>query len=86
MRMKRLGLGGIMLFGRPGQPLLEIPVAPGRVGVVVVGGLNPLARGGKRAGIPTQNKAMGTLMPFEELFALPQGAEPPTSAAPEPAP
>jgi len=65
-RMERIGLGGVILLGRPGQPLLEIPVSPGRVGLVVVGGLNPMAAV-EEAGIPTRNRAMGTLMPFEEL-------------------
>jgi hypothetical protein len=65
-RMERMGLGGIMLVGRPGQPLLEIPVSSGRVGLVVVGGLNPLAAV-EEAGIRTLNRAMGTLLPFEEL-------------------
>ena len=65
-RMERMGLGGIMLVGRPGQPLLEIPVSPGRVGLVVVGGLNPLAAC-EEAGMRTLNRAMGTLMPFEDL-------------------
>ena len=65
-RMERIGLGGVILLGRPGQPLLEVPVSPGRVGLVVVGGLNPMAAV-EEAGIPTMNRAMGTLMPFEEL-------------------
>ena len=66
-RMEKVGLGGILLVGRPGQPLLEIPVSPGRVGLVVIGGLNPLGAV-EEAGIATKNTAMGTLMPFEELL------------------
>ncbi|KMY67880.1 hypothetical protein AAU61_08480 [Desulfocarbo indianensis] len=65
-RMQKAGLGGVLLLGRPGQPLLEVPVSPGRVGLVVIGGLNPLAAV-EEAGIATHNHAMGTLMPFEEL-------------------
>jgi HTH-type transcriptional regulator, global nitrogen regulator NrpRI len=65
-RMERAGLGGILLIGRPGQPLLEIPVSSGRVGMVVAGGLNPLAAV-EEAGIRTGNRAMGTLLPFEQL-------------------
>jgi len=65
-RMQKAGLGGVLLLGRPGQPLLEVPVSPGRVGLVVIGGLNPLAAV-EEAGIATDNHAMGTLMPFEEL-------------------
>ncbi len=65
-RMQKAGLGGILLIGRPGQPLLEVPVPPGRVGLVVVGGLNPLAAV-EEAGLATQNQAMGMLYPFEDL-------------------
>jgi len=65
-RMQRVGLGGILMIGRPGQPLLEVPVGEGRVGLVVIGGLNPLAAV-EEAGISTTNRAMGKLMPFEEL-------------------
>ncbi len=34
---------GILLVGRPGHPLLNIPVHEGRVGVVLATGLNPVA-------------------------------------------
>ncbi|MBA3686504.1 MAG: DUF128 domain-containing protein [Planctomycetes bacterium] len=37
------GFPGIMLIGRPGQPLLNIPVHEGRVGVILATGLNPVA-------------------------------------------
>ncbi len=36
-------LGGFLMIGWPGQPLLEIPVNEGRVGAIVIGGLNPIA-------------------------------------------
>lgn len=36
-------LGGILTLGRPNMPLLDIPVGEGRTGMIVVGGLNPLA-------------------------------------------
>jgi repressor of nif and glnA expression len=34
---------GLMLVGRPGQPVLNVPVHEGRVGVVMATGLNPIA-------------------------------------------
>jgi repressor of nif and glnA expression len=37
------GIGGIVAIGRPNQPLFGIPVADGHAGLVVVGGLNPIA-------------------------------------------
>jgi hypothetical protein len=41
--MERDGLGGILTMGQPNQPLLNIPVTEGRTGMIVVGGLNPIA-------------------------------------------
>lgn len=42
-QLESQGLWGIMAVGRPNRPLFEIPVADGRAGLIVVGGLNPLA-------------------------------------------
>lgn len=42
-RMSKVGLGAFMEVGLPAQPLLGIPVAPGRIGSIVIGGLNPIA-------------------------------------------
>jgi repressor of nif and glnA expression len=41
--LDRHSLGGILAVGRPGQAVLEVPVAADKVGVVVAAGLNPLA-------------------------------------------
>ncbi len=61
------GLGGILLIGNPNQPLLEMPVGIDRAGMVIVGGLNPIAAL-EEAGIQTVTKAMSTLYPFSELI------------------
>ncbi len=42
-RLEEVGLDAIMEIGLPEQPLLDIPVPPGRVGAIIVGGLNPIA-------------------------------------------
>jgi repressor of nif and glnA expression len=42
-KMDQLGLSGILAIGNPNQPLLDIPVAEGRTGMVIVAGLNPIA-------------------------------------------
>ena len=65
-RLDKIGLGGILLIGRPGQPLLEIPVAEGRAGMIVAGGLNPLAAV-EESGIATENIAMGSLFDFKRV-------------------
>ncbi len=42
-RLSAIGLGGLLEVGLPGQPVLGLPVSPGRFGAVVIGGLNPIA-------------------------------------------
>ena len=64
--MKDKGIGGILLIGSPNQPLLEMPVSMDKAGVVVVGGLNPIAAL-EEAGIPAVSKAMSTLYRFSDL-------------------
>jgi repressor of nif and glnA expression len=41
--MERQGLDGILAIGNPNQPLFDIPVEEGRAGLIVNGGLNPIA-------------------------------------------
>jgi len=66
-KLDKIGLGGILVIGKPGRPLLEIPVSEGRVGMIVSGGLNPLAAV-EESGITTENIAMRTLFEFEQLI------------------
>ena len=66
-RLDRIGLGGILMIGKPGRPLLDIPVSEGRVGMIVAGGLNPLAAV-EESGIPTVNTAMKGLFQFDQLI------------------
>lgn len=67
--LEKKGMRGILLIGNPNQPLLEIPVGLDRAGMIIVGGLNPIAAL-EEAGIPTVTKAMSTLYPFSELVAF----------------
>ncbi|MBE3069430.1 MAG: DUF128 domain-containing protein, partial [Planctomycetes bacterium] len=68
-QMDEAGLGGMVLVGDPNMPLLEIPVSQGRVGILVMAGLNPLAAV-QEAGIPTDNRALARLCEFETLTPL----------------
>lgn len=65
-KLEEVGLGAILIIGKPGQPLLDIPVGEGRTGMIVLPGLNPVAAC-EEAGIETSNLAMGTLFDFGEL-------------------
>ncbi|NWF76693.1 MAG: DUF128 domain-containing protein [Nitrospirae bacterium] len=64
--MKEKGIGGILMIGNPNQPLLEMPVGLDKAGMIIVGGLNPIAAL-EEAGIQTISKAMSTLYKFSEL-------------------
>ncbi len=66
-KLKIMGLGGILLIGTPNQPLLDFPVQEGRTGIIVAGGLNPVAAI-EEAGILTNNFALCTLFSYEKLF------------------
>ncbi len=65
-RISEAGLHGLITLGRPGQELLEAPVGVNRVGMVVIGGLNPLAAA-EEVGIVTENRAMSTMFEFASL-------------------
>ena len=65
--LRQKGIGGLLMIGNPNQPLLEMPVAVDKAGMIIVGGLNPLAAL-EEAGIQTVSKAMSTLYKFSDLI------------------
>ncbi|HIE28549.1 TPA: DUF128 domain-containing protein [Candidatus Poribacteria bacterium] len=67
--LEKIGIGGVITLGKPSQPVLEIPVSAGCVGMVVLGGLNPIAAL-EETGIETENMAMSTMMAYSELMKL----------------
>ena len=67
--LKEKGIGGILLIGNPNQPLLEMPVSMDKAGMIIVGGLNPIAAL-EEAGIPSISKAMSTLYKFSDLIGF----------------
>ncbi len=63
---EQLGMGGVLAVGSPDQPLLDIPVTVGRVGLIVCGGLNPIAAV-VESGIDVTSAAMSALCDYELL-------------------
>ena len=63
------GIGGILLIGQPNSPLLGVPVGIDKVGMIIVGGLNPIAAL-EESGITTESKAMSTLYEYSQLEKL----------------
>lgn len=66
-RLEAIGLGAFVKIGLPGEQVLECPVGEGRIGAVVIGGLNPMAILAE-AGHPAESRALSGLMDYHRLF------------------
>lgn len=66
-KLDSVGLGGFQEIGEPGQPVFGIPVGEGRVGAVVIGGLNPMAVFEER-GVRLFSRALSGLFEYQRLF------------------
>ncbi|MBI4978086.1 MAG: DUF128 domain-containing protein [Spirochaetes bacterium] len=62
-----IGLGGFLEIGKANQPLFNIPVNEGRVGAVVIGGLNPVSIF-EENGIRVLSQTLAGLIEYERLF------------------
>ena len=65
-RLREKGIGGILKIGNPNQPLFEVPVGMDKAGMVLAGGLNPVAAA-EEAGIRTESTAMAVLYDYQAL-------------------
>jgi len=65
-KVETIGLGNLLYLGKPEQPVLGMPVGIGRVGLVIPGGLNPIAAV-EEWGIETESKALSALIDYNKL-------------------
>lgn len=65
-KMKAAGIGGVVLMGYTSQPVCQIPVGLNKVGVILYGGLNPVAAA-EEAGIEAENIANSGVIDFQRL-------------------
>ena len=72
--VERIGLGTVVDIGFEGQPLCEVPIGEGLVGMIVMGGLNPLAIV-EESGIRIDSNALSGLVDFRDLFPYGELAE-----------
>ena len=66
-KLNKAGLNGVLVMGSTSEPVSEIPVALNRIGVILLGGLNPVAAA-EEAGIEAENRAMSTIMEYQGLI------------------
>ena len=70
-KLEDAGIRGILLMGSVSEPVCQIPVSLNRVGIVQLGGLNPIAAA-VEAGIEVENIAESGLIDFEQLQSFRQ--------------
>lgn len=66
-KLVNVGLGAFLQIGNPSKELLNIPVREGCCGVIVIGGLNPVAIF-EENGVSVRYFAISGLMEYNELF------------------
>lgn len=64
--LRRAGIDGMLSRGMISEPICQIPVDINKVGMILRGGLNPVACAQER-GIEVENRAMSTVMAYNDL-------------------
>ena len=67
--LKEAGITGIYALGHTSEPLCQVPVAMNRVGLIQLGGLNPVAAA-VEAGIEIDNIAESGMIDYEQLHSF----------------
>jgi len=67
--LKDVGINGIYVMGNISEPVCQISVGMNRIGVALLGGLNPVAAA-VEAGIEVENSAESGMIDFEQLTSF----------------
>ncbi|MDP6635413.1 MAG: NrpR regulatory domain-containing protein [Phycisphaerae bacterium] len=73
-QLEAVGLGCVLIIGKPNRPVLGFPVSEGRTGLILAGGLNPLAAV-EQSGVSPGNSAMAEIYDFAKLETYDELAE-----------
>lgn len=60
------GLGGLIMIGEVSKSVCEVPVEVNKVGMILAGGLNPVAAA-VESGIEVENRAMSAVIEYQDL-------------------
>ena len=66
-RLKEAGLNGMLVIGETSEAVCEVPIELNRIGMVLLGGLNPVAAAAE-AGIEVESQAMSTVLDYQSLI------------------
>jgi HTH-type transcriptional regulator, global nitrogen regulator NrpRI len=68
-RLKEAGINGVFALGNVGEPVCQIALGMNRIGMVLLGGLNPVAAA-VEAGVEVDNSSESGLIDFERLVSF----------------
>jgi hypothetical protein len=66
--LKRSGISGVLLMGEASEPLSQMPVGLNKIGMVLLGGLNPVAAA-EEAGIEADSISESGTIDFRQLVS-----------------
>jgi repressor of nif and glnA expression len=66
-RLKNVNIGGVLSIGEVSEPVGQVAVDVNKVGLIFMGGMNPVACA-EEAGYEAENNAMSTMMEYGELI------------------
>jgi repressor of nif and glnA expression len=69
--LEKAGINPPLITGNAGKPVCGVPVGLGKVGLVLIGGLNPIAAAAE-AGVQINSRAMNGLLDYAELVDFQQ--------------
>jgi repressor of nif and glnA expression len=64
--LEAAGIRGLLSIGQTSEPLCGVPMGINRAGIILLGGLNPVAAAGEE-GFEAEHKAMSGLVDYERL-------------------
>jgi repressor of nif and glnA expression len=67
--LKAAGIGGVVRVGETSEPLCQIPVALNKIGIILLGGMNPVAAA-EEAGLEADNVCEAGTTEFESLVSF----------------
>ena len=66
--LNKSGVGGVLLIGEASEPLCQMPVGLNKIGMILLGGLNPVAAA-EEAGIEAENISESGTIDFHRLVS-----------------
>lgn len=72
--LAKANINGVLVFGSLSEAVCEVSVELNRVGIVLLGGLNPVAVV-EESGIPMESHAMSTVVDYKELVNFEEFAQ-----------